>query len=78
MRRGGSPGEGHPAALFYDGLAADYDREQFCSPVSIVRKTEYALFEARLPSLFSPSDRVSRSAPAPASSPWRSLGVAGR
>jgi ubiquinone/menaquinone biosynthesis C-methylase UbiE len=48
----------HPAALFYDGLAADYDREQFCSPVSIVRKTEYALFEARLPSLFSPSDRV--------------------
>jgi ubiquinone/menaquinone biosynthesis C-methylase UbiE len=58
MRRGGSPGEAHPAALFYDGLAADYDREQFCSPVSIVRKTEYALFEARLPSLFSPSDRV--------------------
>jgi peptidoglycan/xylan/chitin deacetylase (PgdA/CDA1 family)/SAM-dependent methyltransferase len=58
MRRGGSPGEVHPAALFYDGLAADYDREQFCSPVSIVRKTGYALFEARLPSLFSPSDRV--------------------
>jgi peptidoglycan/xylan/chitin deacetylase (PgdA/CDA1 family)/SAM-dependent methyltransferase len=58
MRRVGSPGEMHPAALFYDGLAADYDREQFCSPVSIVRKTEYALFEARLPSLFSPSDRV--------------------
>ncbi len=58
MRRGGSPGEAHPAALFYDGLAADYDREQFCSPVSIVRKAEYALFEARLPSLFSPSDRV--------------------
>ena len=58
MRRGGSPGEAHPAALFYDGLAADYDREQFCSPVSVVRKTEYALFEDRLPSLFSPSDRV--------------------
>jgi SAM-dependent methyltransferase len=58
MRRGGSPGEVHPASLFYDGLAADYDREQFCSPVSIVRKPEYALFEARLPSLFSPSDRV--------------------
>ena len=58
MRREGSPGEAHPAALFYDGLAADYDREQFCSPVSIARKTEYALFEARLPSLFSPSDRV--------------------
>ena len=58
MRRVGSSGEMHPAALFYDGLAADYDREQFCSPVSIVRKTEYALFEARLPSLFSPSDRV--------------------
>jgi peptidoglycan/xylan/chitin deacetylase (PgdA/CDA1 family)/SAM-dependent methyltransferase len=58
MRRGETPGEVHPAALFYDVLAADYDREQFCSPVSIVRKTEYALFEARLPSLFSPSDRV--------------------
>ena len=58
MQRGGSPGEAHPAALFYDGLAADYDREQFFSPVWIVRKTEYALFEARLPSLFSPSDRV--------------------
>ncbi|MGZ8473873.1 MAG: polysaccharide deacetylase family protein [Candidatus Deferrimicrobiaceae bacterium] len=58
MRRGGSPGEAHPAALFYDGLAADYDREQFCSSVSISRKTEYALFEARIPSLFSPSDRV--------------------
>jgi peptidoglycan/xylan/chitin deacetylase (PgdA/CDA1 family)/SAM-dependent methyltransferase len=58
MRRGGLPGEAHPAALFYDGLAADYDREQFRSPVSIVKKTEFALFEERLPSLFSPSDRV--------------------
>ena len=58
MRRGGSPGDVHPAALFYDRLAADYDREQFCSPVSIVRKPEYALFEARLPSLLSPTDRV--------------------
>ena len=59
MRRGGgSPGEAHPAAVFYDGLAADYDREQFCSTVSMVRKAEYALFDARLPSLFSPSDRV--------------------
>jgi peptidoglycan/xylan/chitin deacetylase (PgdA/CDA1 family)/SAM-dependent methyltransferase len=58
MRRGGSPGEAHPASLFYDGLAADYDREQSCFPVSIVRKAEYGLFEARLPSLFSPSDRV--------------------
>lgn len=58
MRRGGSPGEGHPAALFYDGLAADYDREQLCTSVSIVHKAEYALFEARLPSLVSPPDRV--------------------
>jgi peptidoglycan/xylan/chitin deacetylase (PgdA/CDA1 family)/SAM-dependent methyltransferase len=58
MRRGGSPGMPHPAALFYNRLAADYDREQFCSPVSVVRKAEYALFEERLPSLFSPSDRV--------------------
>ena len=39
-------------------MASGYDREQFCSPVSIVRKTEYALFEARLPTLVSPSDRV--------------------
>jgi peptidoglycan/xylan/chitin deacetylase (PgdA/CDA1 family)/SAM-dependent methyltransferase len=58
MRRGGAPGEAHPAALFYDGLAAGYEREQFCSPVRIVKETEYALFESRLPSLFSPSDRV--------------------
>ena len=58
MRREETPGKVHPAALFYDRLAADYDREQFCSPVSIVRKTEYALFEGRLPTLFSPSDRV--------------------
>ena len=58
MRKGGSPGEAHPAALFYDGLATDYDREQFCSPTSIVKKTESALFEERLPSLLSPSDRV--------------------
>ena len=58
MRKGGTPCEAHPAALFYDELAAGYDREQFCSPVWIVRKTEYALFEERLPSLFSPSDRV--------------------
>ncbi|MGE5247045.1 MAG: polysaccharide deacetylase family protein [Verrucomicrobiota bacterium] len=58
MRWGETPGKVHPAALFYDRLAADYDREQFGSPVSIVRKTEYALFEGRLPSLFSPSDRV--------------------
>jgi peptidoglycan/xylan/chitin deacetylase (PgdA/CDA1 family)/2-polyprenyl-3-methyl-5-hydroxy-6-metoxy-1,4-benzoquinol methylase len=58
MRRGESPGKAHPAALFYDTLAADYDREQFCSSVSFVRKTEYALFETRLPSLVSPSDRV--------------------
>ena len=58
MRRVGSPGEGHPAALFYDGLAADYRPGAVLFSVSIVRKTEYALFEARLPSLFSPSDRV--------------------
>lgn len=58
MQWGASPGGPHPAALFYNGLAADYDREQFCSNVAISRRTERALFEARLPELFSGGDRV--------------------
>jgi len=58
MRREESPDGPHPAARFYDGLAAGYDHEQFCSTVSISRRTEYALFEARVPALFSGADRV--------------------
>jgi ubiquinone/menaquinone biosynthesis C-methylase UbiE len=47
-----SAAEGGAAALFYNGLAATYDQEQFCSNVSISRRTELALFTARLPELF--------------------------
>ncbi len=58
MRREESPGGPHPAERFYDGLAGGYDHEQFCSAVSISRRAEYALFEARIPALFSGADRV--------------------
>ncbi len=44
--------------LFYDGLAATYDEEQFCSNVSISRRTELRLFNARLPEFFQGADRV--------------------
>ncbi len=40
------------AARFYDGLAATYDQEQFCSNVSISRRTELALFTSRIPEYF--------------------------
>jgi peptidoglycan/xylan/chitin deacetylase (PgdA/CDA1 family)/SAM-dependent methyltransferase len=54
-----APADGsHPAALFYDELAEDYDREQFQSVVSISRRKEMEIFEARLPALFSGEDRV--------------------
>lgn len=53
----GGPGP-HAAALFYEGLAESYDREQFHSSVSISRRTERALFLARLPGLFAATDRV--------------------
>ena len=49
---------GNPAAQFYDGLASSYDHEQFCTGVSLSRRTEQALFEARLPELFAGADRV--------------------
>lgn len=58
MRQGDLPSGAHPAAMFYDGLADTYDEEQFCSPVSISRRKEYALFSARLPGLFAGTDRV--------------------
>jgi len=44
--------KGSAAALFYNGLAATYDQEQFCSNVSISRRTELALFQARIPECF--------------------------
>lgn len=46
------------AELFYDGLAATYDQEQFCSKVSISRRTELALFTARIPEVFEGAGRV--------------------
>ena len=58
MEPGSGPGERHAARLFYDGLAAHYDHEQFCSGVSRSRLTELALFSARLPNLFAGAGRV--------------------
>jgi peptidoglycan/xylan/chitin deacetylase (PgdA/CDA1 family)/ubiquinone/menaquinone biosynthesis C-methylase UbiE len=58
MLREETPFARQPAAQFYDSLAADYDREQFDSAVSISRRAEYALFEAHLPRLFAAADRV--------------------
>jgi peptidoglycan-N-acetylglucosamine deacetylase len=52
-------GEGNNAAeLFYDGLAATYDQEQFDSPVSMSRGAEKRLFTARIPELFAGAGRV--------------------
>jgi peptidoglycan/xylan/chitin deacetylase (PgdA/CDA1 family)/ubiquinone/menaquinone biosynthesis C-methylase UbiE len=48
----------NPVELFYDGLAADYDEEQFCSKVSLSRRTELALFASRLPEYFHGAGRV--------------------
>lgn len=48
----------HPAELFYNGLAATYDEEQFSSGVSLARGTEQRLFLARMPSLFAGKGRV--------------------
>lgn len=48
----------HAAELFYDGLAATYDEEQFCSKVSISRRMELKLFTARLPEIFAGAERV--------------------
>jgi peptidoglycan/xylan/chitin deacetylase (PgdA/CDA1 family)/2-polyprenyl-3-methyl-5-hydroxy-6-metoxy-1,4-benzoquinol methylase len=48
----------NPAELFYNGLAATYDNEQFSSKVSLSRSTEYRLFSAQLPTLFAQEGRV--------------------
>jgi peptidoglycan/xylan/chitin deacetylase (PgdA/CDA1 family)/2-polyprenyl-3-methyl-5-hydroxy-6-metoxy-1,4-benzoquinol methylase len=58
MQRDGSASGPNPAELFYDGLAATYDQEQFTSKVSLSRSTEHRLFSAQLPTLFAGADRV--------------------
>lgn len=58
MQRGGADSEPHPAELFYNGLAENYDQEQFASAVSLSRSTEYRLFTAQLPVLFAGAERV--------------------
>jgi len=49
---------GSTAESFYDDLAATYDHEQFETGVSLARRTEQALFEARLPELLRGTERV--------------------
>ncbi len=58
MRREASAAGSHPAAMFYDELAEEYDREQFETNVSCSRRKEYELFEARIPEVFQGADRV--------------------
>lgn len=58
METGTPAGAQNLARLFYDGLAADYDEEQFCTGVAVARRKELELFTARLPTLFAPEDRV--------------------
>ena len=48
----------NPIKTFYNGLALDYDREQFYSGVSTVRKKEYKLVLSRIPQIITSSDRV--------------------
>lgn len=58
MQWGPSASGPSAAELFYNGLAESYDREQFASPVSLARSTEYRLFSDRLPTLFAGAGRV--------------------
>jgi len=58
MQWDASSGALHPAELFYNGLASNYDQEQFGSAVSMARSTEYRLFSARIPTLFAGAGRV--------------------
>jgi len=58
MQVGDSSARTNAAELFYDGLAATYDEEQFCSKVSISRRRELKLFTSRLPEFFHGADRV--------------------
>lgn len=58
MQFGASAAGPNPAELFYNGLAATYDQEQFASTVSLARSTELRLFSAQLPLLFAGAGRV--------------------
>lgn len=58
MQRGASSYGPNAAELFYDGLAAGYDEEQFNSGVSMSRTMEQKLFSERLPTLFAGARRV--------------------
>jgi peptidoglycan-N-acetylglucosamine deacetylase len=58
MQRAAATGAPHAAQLFYDGLAATYDDEQFSSNVSMSRRTEYRLFQEKLATLFPKHGRV--------------------
>jgi SAM-dependent methyltransferase len=46
------------AAQFYNDLAPAYDEEQFCTTVSLSKRKEHELFDARLPEIFAVSGRV--------------------
>lgn len=58
MQRGASNSGSNAAELFYDGLAAGYDDEQFHSGVSMSRTMEQRLFSERVPTLFAGAHRV--------------------
>lgn len=58
MEASHSAAKTNAAELFYDGLAATYDEEQFCSKVSISRSKELKLFTSRLPEFFQGAGRV--------------------
>lgn len=58
MRRDAAGSYENAAELFYNGLAATYDKEQFSSAVSLSRTTEHRLFSARIPTLFAGAGRV--------------------
>lgn len=58
MQPGGEGAGPNAAELFYNGLAATYDHEQFASHVSLSRTTEQKLFTAKLPTLFAGAGRV--------------------
>ncbi len=45
-------------ARFYDDLAPNYDHEQFQTAVALSKRTEWELFLARLPELFTGAARV--------------------
>ena len=58
MRRSQSYAGPNATELFYDGLAATYDDEQFGSKVSLSRTLEQRLFSARVPAIFAGARRV--------------------